>query len=204
MPLEIETYDHTAWLGIVGFRMAHVAPRSFLFLTHAFGTFPELNLRTYVTYEDKPGVWFFSLDATSLPLVLGGRHLFYLPYYLAKARHTQPHATAPLHFSSMRVADKTSFEATVTPASSSFLAAPGTFAHWATERYCLYSQSREKKLQRIQVAHPPWPLQEATGTITRCDLLQAAQLPSIPIPSAPHTLYSTGVHVLTFSRETCL
>src|SRR4051794_18976444 len=80
--LEIDTYDGTAWIGVVPFRMAGVRPR----MTPALpwlSAFPELNVRTYVTIGGKPGVWFFSLDAGNPVAVEGARSLFHLNYYNA-------------------------------------------------------------------------------------------------------------------------
>ena len=66
--VELETFGGDAFLGVVPFRMAGVRQRLAPPLpgTHVF---PELNVRTYVTVRGRPGVWFFSLDATS-PLAL--------------------------------------------------------------------------------------------------------------------------------------
>src|SRR5581483_7804428 len=60
--LELDLFDARAYLGAVPFRMDGVAPRLLPSLP-GFHSFPELNLRTYVTRDHKPGVWFFSLDA---------------------------------------------------------------------------------------------------------------------------------------------
>src|SRR4051794_22172166 len=62
--LELDLFDGAAWLGVVPFRMANTRLRV---LPPMPGTsaFPELNVRTYVTRDGKPGVWFFSLDAGS-------------------------------------------------------------------------------------------------------------------------------------------
>jgi hypothetical protein len=62
--LELETFDGTAWLGITPFRMQGARPRLVPPLP-GVSVFPELNVRTYVTAEGKPGVWFFSLDAAN-------------------------------------------------------------------------------------------------------------------------------------------
>ena len=47
-------------------------------------TFPELNVRTYVTRDGKPGIWFFSLDAGSTLAVEGAKRLYRLPYHRAR------------------------------------------------------------------------------------------------------------------------
>lgn len=62
--LTIDTFEGEAWVGVVPFEMSRTRAR----LTPpipGLSYFPELNVRTYVTIEGKPGVWFFSLDAAS-------------------------------------------------------------------------------------------------------------------------------------------
>ena len=89
--LELETFDGAAWLGVTPFRMKGTRPPLVPPLPW-FSAFPELNVRTYVTAEGKPGVWFFSLDAGNPLAVRGARALFHLPYYGAvmRAEHTYP------------------------------------------------------------------------------------------------------------------
>ena len=60
--LEIDTFDGEAWIGVVPFRMSGVRLRGTPALP-TLSAFPELNVRTYVKRDGKPGVWFFSLDA---------------------------------------------------------------------------------------------------------------------------------------------
>ena len=57
--LSVDTHDGDAYLGVVPFVMADIGPRG-LPLGLSFG---ELNLRTYVTVDGDPGVYFFNLDA---------------------------------------------------------------------------------------------------------------------------------------------
>src|ERR1700752_751591 len=51
--LSIDTFDGEAWLGIVPFSMTGVRLRWTPALAW-FSAFPELNVRTYVTAQDKP------------------------------------------------------------------------------------------------------------------------------------------------------
>jgi uncharacterized protein YqjF (DUF2071 family) len=46
--------------------------------------FLEVNVRTYVARDRKPGIWFFSLDAESRAAVAGARAAFHLPYFHAR------------------------------------------------------------------------------------------------------------------------
>src|SRR3984893_12789066 len=80
--LEIDAFGGQAWLGVVPFRMAGGRMRGTPGVP-GFSRFPELNVRTYVVRDGKPGVWFFSLDAANAVAVRGARTLFHLSYFLA-------------------------------------------------------------------------------------------------------------------------
>lgn len=60
----LDTRDGKAWVGVVPFLMSNIAPRLCPPIP-GLSRFLELNVRTYVTVNSKPGVWFFSLDAAS-------------------------------------------------------------------------------------------------------------------------------------------
>ena len=81
--LDLDLWNGQAWLGVVPFRMSDVAPRGIPAMPW-LSAFPELNVRTYVKTEDKPGVWFFSLDATNPVAVRVARSAFHLPYFDAR------------------------------------------------------------------------------------------------------------------------
>ena len=60
----LDLFDGLAWVGVVPFSMSNVGPRGVPSLP-GISAFPELNVRTYVRVADRPGVFFFSLDAGS-------------------------------------------------------------------------------------------------------------------------------------------
>jgi hypothetical protein len=168
--LDIDRFDGTAWLGVVPFRMSGVRITPLPTVPTA-GEFLELNVRTYVVPrrgEGKPGVWFFSLDASSRLAVFGARTWFHLPYFRAgmslqcdseggavtyRCRRADP-AGAPAVFEGRYRPD-----GPVEPAARS-----GSIEHWLTERYCLYAVRRQR-LWRGDVEHLPWPLQRAEAEI---------------------------------------
>ena len=79
---DLDLFDGEAWLGVVPFHMTNVGLRA----TPAvpwISAFPELNVRTYVRVADRPGVYFFSLDAARWLAVAAARALLNLPYYTA-------------------------------------------------------------------------------------------------------------------------
>jgi uncharacterized protein YqjF (DUF2071 family) len=63
--------------------------------------------------------------------------------------------------------------ATYQPAGPVFAAQEGTLEHFLTERYCLYNRHHNGKPYRLEIHHPPWPLQCAVGQLTSNTMLEA-------------------------------
>lgn len=153
--LALDTFDGQAWLGIVPFRLSGLRPR-WMPPSPGVSAFLEVNVRTYVTAGGKPGVWFLSLDASSRLAVRGARLLFRLPYHHARMRAEWQ--AGGMRYESHRPG--AALRAEYRPCGERFTAAPGTLAHFLTERYCLYAAD-PRGLLRCEVDHPPWPLQPA-------------------------------------------
>jgi uncharacterized protein YqjF (DUF2071 family) len=161
---ELDLFAGDAWIGIVPFRMTNVAPRGVPAVPW-LSEFPELNVRTYVRVGDRPGVFFFSLDAASAPAVRAARVLLNLPYYTAAM--TVRLRDQFVEYDSRREGE--GVEAVLTasygPTGAPFNPAPGTLEYFLTERYCLYNQNRRGVPYRLEIHHPPWPLQPAEATL---------------------------------------
>lgn len=197
--LEIDTFDGTAWIAAVPFRMEAVRPRG-LPVVPWLSAFPELNVRTYVKLGDRPGVFFFSLDATNPIAVSVARRFFLLPYF--RARMTcEPDGDA-LRYSSTRTHAGTPsarFEGSYGPAGDVFRSPPGSLDHFLTERYCLYASGTSvgrpsEDLYRAEVDHAPWPLQPAEATIEVNSVLEPVGLGSAT-EVAPHLLFARSLDV---------
>jgi uncharacterized protein len=177
--IEVELFEGQAWLGIVPFHMTNVAPR-FVPALPFVSAFPEMNVRTYVRVGDKPGIYFFSLDAAN-PLAVGvARTMFHLPYFNATMEVREEHLE--IHYRSQRVdAPPAEFAATYRPTGPAHHAVPGTLEYFLTERYCLYTLDQDFHLYRLDIHHLPWPLQQATATIETNTMADAAglRLPSM-------------------------
>lgn len=163
-PLEVQTFDSVCWVGVVPFRMSDVMLRGLPALP-SLSTFPELNVRVYVTHDGKPGVWFFSLDADSRLAVWGARATLNLPYHRAsiQIRHGTDRT---IRYRARRCQEPlVSLKAVYRPVSNVYRAAPGSLDEFLVERYCLYGHFRNGGLYRLQIQHAPWPLQRAEGEI---------------------------------------
>jgi len=170
--LELDTFDRQAWVGVVPFRMSGVRARGIPAIP-GLSRFPELNVRTYVTVGGKPGVYFFSLDAASLPAVRTARALYHLPYFHANMKAET--AGEEVGYSSIRRRANAEFRGHYAPCAPVQLRHPGTIARWLTERYCLYTVHRGS-VYRGEIHHVQWPLQDARAEIEINSMAAAANI----------------------------
>lgn len=196
--LQLQQFDGSAWVGLVPFQMAGVMRRPLPDLPYV-SSFQELNLRTYVERDGKPGVWFFSLDASSWPMVWGGRWVYGLPYFAARMRLVADGDA--YEFFSERRAGRARFAARYRGIGEMFQARAGSFEHWATERYCLYSARSRSRIERVEVHHRPWPLQRAQVEIRENGMLTASGLVPQADGEGPVVHFSPGVQVVSFGSE---
>ncbi|HUI75352.1 MAG TPA: DUF2071 domain-containing protein [Candidatus Acidoferrum sp.] len=175
-PLEIDTFSGQAWISVVPFRMTGVRLRGFPPLPW-ISSFPELNVRTYVVADGKPGVWFFSLDAANPLAVAAARAWFHLPYFRADMACEQ--RAGWIEYRSTRTdrsAPPASLSAKYQPLGPPFSPRPGTLNHFLTERYCLYAEDSRRQIHRGEIHHPPWSLNLAQAEFPHNDMALASGL----------------------------
>lgn len=184
--LAIDTFGGQGWLGIVPFRMSGVRLRG----TPAvpwLSAFPELNVRTYVVADGKPGVWFFSLDAANRIAVAIARSWFHLPYF--RARMSCREHDGWIEYTSERkhaAAASGVLQGRYRSVGPVFLAQTGSLEHFLTERYCLYAATGEGRLTRGEIHHAPWPLQTAEAELTSNTMPEAAGIYLPPVKPLLH------------------
>jgi uncharacterized protein len=173
--LQVDTYQGSAWLGVVPFWMDRIKLRGMPSLPGG-RSFPELNLRTYVRepYSGVRGVYFLSLDARNLLAVGIARAFYHLPYCWAEMQLKQ-RSEREFDFYSRRYWTKQPviFKARyrgLGPTRKLAESRSGSLEYFLTERYCLFSQNRAGQVIRANVHHVPWPLEEAEAEIERNDL----------------------------------
>lgn len=193
--LEIEEREGSAWVGVIPFWMSGVAMRPLPPVPGA-SHFPELNVRTYVRHGDRPGVWFFSLDAANRLAVWVARTFFHLPYVFARMEARRNNNGIAYR---SRRPDGPAFEGTYAPVGKVALTEPDSLEHWFTERYCLYSQSARGQIHRADIHHAQWPLQPAEAEIRHNDMLTVHGI-EVDGP-APHQHYAKKLEVLVWSLK---
>lgn len=168
--LHLDTFEGSAWLGVVPFRMSGVRPR-FLPAVPQLSNFPELNLRTYVSADGKPGIWFFSLDAHNPLAVRLARAAFKLPYYDADISCRV--SGDEVRYSSVRThrgAPPARFQSRYRPTGEVFESGPDSLENFLTERYCLYAADKRGRVSRGDIHHHMWPLQGAEADVETLDM----------------------------------
>jgi uncharacterized protein YqjF (DUF2071 family) len=170
---EVDLFDGTGWVGVVPFHMTNVAPRGVPSLPW-LSEFPELNVRTYVRVGDRPGVYFFSLDAANAVAVQAARSLLNLPYY--RAAMTVATEGNGVQYESRREGDTQTalFAAKYRPTGASFVATRGSLEYFLTERYCLYNLDHKGIPYRLDIHHPPWSLHPAAAEFAHNTMADAA------------------------------
>jgi hypothetical protein len=188
--LEIDRFERQAWVGIVLFRMKSVHSRWFPFLSLS-REFLEINLRTYVRYNGKPGVFFLSLDANNWLSLKTARIWYRLPYYRAQieAEGYEDH----IIYRGMRKlpAPPVEFQVNFNVFPEIFYAEEKALEHWLTERYSLFTFDRKNRIYCADIEHAPWPLQKAEGTILTNTFHQAYQIK--PLDERPLFHYAEGL-----------
>ncbi len=198
--LEIDTFDGSAWIGVIPFTMWGIRA-SFLPPIPGTSAFHELNVRTYVSFDGEAGVWFFSLDAANSLAVWAARKFYGLPYF--NAQMTLEQDGNRIQYSSTR-ADRRGAAAHLRttwtvgdplPASS-----PSSLEFFLTERYCLYTE-RGDKILRARIHHQPWRLQKAELTSLNSTMIESHGLPGPQGEPVLH--YSEEQNVSIWLPERC-
>jgi uncharacterized protein len=198
-PLVIDTFEGQAYVGVVAFTIPEVRPVRLLPPVPTASAFHETNVRTYVTLDGAPGVWFFSLDASSTLAVVGARAGFGLPYFRAtmgiESIDRGAQEAAEVHYHCRRLWPRprpAALHVRYSPGDPVGIAAPDTLAHFLVERYTLFAR-HFGTLMRTDVRHQPYPLREVRVTALDESLISAAGL-SRAEERTPD-LYSDGVDV---------
>jgi uncharacterized protein YqjF (DUF2071 family) len=194
--LDVDTYEGQAFLGVVAFENRDVRPRG----SPVGLSFPELNLRTYVTDGEGDGVYFFTLDADD-PLGVGvARSFFQLPYRSASMDVQRDGDEVSFRSRRHQTGHAARFEATYGPDGTPFSADEGSLEAFLTERYRFYTASDAtdpgQPRGRVfygDVEHDPWSLQRAWADVEENELFDAC---GFAAPNGqPHLLYASRLDV---------
>lgn len=191
-----DVFDGSSWVGLIAFQLAaaRIGP---LPPARRWGTFTEINVRLYgIDDEGRRGVVFASLEAASLPAVIGARALFSLPYMFARTdEHRLDGPGLRLRYASQRRTARPggrgpNFDLTVDVDTSR--TADDDLSTFLTARWGLF-QTRFARTLWLPNTHEPWILHPARVLHLHDELCAAAGLPGIVDAPPESVLFSPGV-----------
>ena len=181
--LEVETFDGSAWISYVLFRL-QLRP-AWLPFVPGFSSLIELNIRTYVRHRGHSGIYFLRVLADNRLAIAAARILTPLPYEharfsLGRIIHCQSSANTSrqLHLEFER------------PSSCSELQ-PRALDAWLLERYRLFIAGEGSSLLAADVEHPPWQAASVGVAVGENTLASDLEIDLGTLPAAAH--YSPGV-----------
>jgi hypothetical protein len=161
--LQIDIYQGQAWLGIIVFELEGIYPRGLSRLSFT-PPFPEINVRTYVTYKGEPGIYFLSIDVHNWASLQIAKRWYHLPYHPSKVSLKKKGKS--LHFEARRKNKPLYYiKGSYTPSDELIDIRINQLDYWLTERYRLYSSNRFSNIYTAKIDHPPWSLQKASVTL---------------------------------------
>ena len=154
--LTVDTFDGTAWVGVIPFFMRGVHPR-WLASVPGLSNFLELNVRTYgFDTAGRPGVWFYSLDCNQSTAVTLARKFYHLPYEHARmSALREDHRVS--NYSAIRRGQNAVARYAYPTTLGGATTEPGSLEFFLIERYLLFAYNRRsEQLWSGQVCHPPY------------------------------------------------
>lgn len=187
----VDTFDGSAWVGLIPFRLLDAAPGRLPAVPY-LGSFVECNVRTYtVDGEGRRGVAFCSLEAQRLAVVLGARAVFSLPYTWARMSATREGDV--LRYRSHRRWPGPDDARTAVDVRLGEPVPPGDeLAEFLTARFGLHTRVGGRLLF-VPNTHEPWPLHRAELLHLDDTLVATAGLPGVVDRSPDSVLVSPGV-----------
>jgi uncharacterized protein YqjF (DUF2071 family) len=191
--VELDTFQGEAWISLVAFTMEKLRV-SYLPSVPGVSNFHEINLRTYVTKDNKPGVYFLSIEAQKLLAVFIAKSISGLPYKKAsiKRNYDGRSNTYLSNNPAKGFALESSYETDTQEYERTDL------DKWLVERYCLYLDP-DNKLFRYDIHHLQWEIKRIELKHLKLQYKIGDLVLNEKQPDLSH--FSPGVKVLAWPRK---
>ncbi|PKV66908.1 YqjF family protein [Pontibacter ramchanderi] len=186
--LVIDLLEGKAWVSLVAFTMEKIRPRN-LPAFSPVSDFHEINIRTYVKYKGKAGVYFLSIEGGAKLSCQIAKTLSALPYRFSKIKRTYNHYYAE----NSLFKDRLELNYKIGPP----LTEKTQLDKWLTERYALF-QDTETSINEFEIHHVEWPTYEVALEHINVNYPRFGKLLS-GTPDLSH--YSTGVKVIAWDKK---
>ncbi len=168
--IELDTFEGSAWLSVVPFRLTNVRLRMAPLVLPGFSDIPELNLRTYVRVGPRRGIYFYNLDAANALAAAAARVMTALPYFPARMRTSED--AGGIAFESERArrgAPDVRFRARYRPVGPASTPRGGTLEAFLHDRFAFFTP-RMGRIVVGEIAHGAWQLSRVDLSIAENSL----------------------------------
>jgi len=148
----VDTFNGESWVSLVAFTMEKIRPR-LLPSVSTISDFHEINVRTYLTQDNKQGVYFLNIEAQKQVSTFVAKLLSGLPYEKATIDR-QTKGKTQIYIAANK---SKGFQLDVTFKIGQKIKVKSELDNWLTERYCLYLD-KGNELYRYEIHHKPWEL----------------------------------------------
>nr|WP_297307289.1 DUF2071 domain-containing protein [uncultured Flavobacterium sp.] len=189
--LEIDTFNNKAWISLVAFTMEKIRPKNLPYFP-PISNFLEINLRTYVKKDNKPGVYFLNIEAEKFLSAFIARSISGLPYQKSNIKHDIKKGMFQSNFESKKFNLNIEYQVGDLQKNKTDLDV------FLTERYCLYLE-KNNRLIRYEIHHLPWKIHyiKIDNLITNYQIGDKISLKLKP--NLVH--YSKGIQVIAWNKE---
>lgn len=197
--LHVDTYRGSGYVTLSQFKVSKARTRIPWLPVLPFNA---ATLRTYVVDSTGvPGVWFFSVDASSRALRLLARELLGLPYYHAHAHMNHRQNCVAYRMRRSRPYQSADCRLTVSVGDEVHAAEPGSLEFFLLERYVTFSR-RSSSLVRSRLYHAPLAIHEGKVEDLEETLCSAAGLPGFDDPPLFQFCRALRAEVFPYERVT--
>ena len=186
--LEIDLFKGKAWVSIVAFTMEKIRVKN-LPQFPPISNFDEINIRTYVKYKERYGVYFLNIEAGNLVSAKVSKFISNLPYKYSKMSRDNFS-----FYSSNKQKDE--FKINYQIKENQYKKEEIDF--WLTERYALF-QEYKSTINEFEIHHIEWPIKEVEIKELNLNYPKFKDLIN-KNPDIQH--YSKGVQVLAWNKKT--
>lgn len=182
----LDLFDGNAWLSLVAANVVNARLRGLPPLP-GLSSFLQVELRTYVTFSGRGGIWPFSVQLTRRLLVELVKRTHRLPAYLARLSLRPQGDALALEVT----ADGGSLRGAFEPCGPEYQPQAQTLEHFLLERYALFTADGGR-LYRAELQHSPWRLRPARGA------LEVTTLLPVQVEEAPRASLAARQDVLVW------
>jgi uncharacterized protein YqjF (DUF2071 family) len=185
--LEIDLFNEKPIVSVVAFTMEKIRPKN-LPPFSPISDFDEINIRTYVKFNNKSGVYFLSIEGSKYLSCKIAKQMSELPYRFSQMNRTKH------NYKSYNSVFNDKFE--VEYVIGREIKEKSSFDIWTTERYALF-QDTEKSINEFEIHHLPWTVSEIDIQKLKLDYPRFKTL----LSDSPHKVhYSKGVRVIAWDK----